>query len=500
MSDWRSNDAMPRRGRSGVGQKTRVQLIPWPNFEGMDKVLPCSVEAERLLLGSVLLDGSRLSELLALEPDDFSVENHRRIFDCLRNLQTLGQPIDRLTVFEQLKRCNLADSCGGISYLIALDDNMPNVIHLDAWVRIVVAKSRLRRLVFVGQKLMEEALLANAVTDEIVTQHAVTIQKLSQKYGAMAQRRIADIPPVRDVCSHDVEYLRAPELPRGAVIGSTGDSGSGKSTLALWLAGQAAAAGTPALILDRENPIASIKERLDRFSIKDGTRLLYLGNWLPEEVPQPDAQCVLEWAKASDPKPLIVVDSLIAFHGGDENDSGQMRALMQRSRRLADLGATALVIHHDGKANSAKDFRGSSDFKAAIDQGFHVSNSSSDRRLGSIRLRCYRSRFGFSGEIRYNYAGNGFTQAQEPTALARTNDEDLKELLRQSPGVSATEFERLAAGKNLGRNRARDFSTKDFARSVSDVRQVSTTRNAIMLLTLTGAEFRFAAVRQFAAL
>src|SRR5206468_696253 len=104
-----------------------------------------------------------------------------------------------------------------------------------------------------------------------------------------------------------------------------------------------------------------------------------------------------------EPKPLIVVDSLIAFHGGDENSSTETRAFMHQCRRLADQGATALVIHHNGKADTAKQYRGSSDFKAAIDAGFHVTNDGPDGRLGTLRLLCFKSRFGFAGELIYEY-------------------------------------------------------------------------------------------------
>jgi hypothetical protein len=109
-------------------------------------------------------------------------------------------------------------------------------------------------------------------------------------------------------------------------------------------------------VLDRENPIAVVAERLERLGITDGALLRYWGGWLSEQAPQPNHPKVVEWAKSCEPRPLVIVDSLVAFHGGDENDAGEMRAFMQQCRMLADLGATVAVLHHDGKGDNAKRF------------------------------------------------------------------------------------------------------------------------------------------------
>jgi hypothetical protein len=134
-----------------------------------------------------------------------------------------------------------------------------------------------------------------------------------------------------------------------------------------------------------------------------------------------------------------------------------MRKFLHRARRLADLGATVVVLHHDGKADSARDFRGSSDFKAALDMAFHCTNVSSDSRLDRIRLRCFKSRYGFAGEIVYHYADGRMVRDERSHAPERTAADQLTSLLRVNPGVTTKRFEDLAAGLSLGRNKARDF-------------------------------------------
>jgi energy-coupling factor transporter ATP-binding protein EcfA2 len=366
--------------------------------------------------------------------------------------------IDRVTVAEELARHNELGH-DGLAYLTSLDEGMPHLPHLDAYVRIIRDKSTLRHGVFVAQKLANECLLETAAPNEILAGHLAEIQELSRRGGTTGQA-IAGLPTIRECgVASAIEYLHEPELPRGALIAFTGDSGSGKSTLLLSWAAEISAAGTPVLILDRENPISAIVERFGRLGILDERLLRYWGGWRPEEPPQPDDPRVIAWVKSCELRPLVIVDSMIAFHGGDENDAGETRAFIQRCRTIADLGGKAAVIHHDGKSDTAKDYRGSSDFKAAVDAAFHVSNSGPDGRLGIIRLRCFKSRFGFAGEILYHYRGGRFERDLDATAPSRTVADQLASLLRTNPGATVVEFERLAVDCDLGRARARTFLT-----------------------------------------
>jgi hypothetical protein len=472
LRNTQSSDSCSENQFGRVVNKTKVQPIA-KSVDVMEKGLPSNLDAERFVLGSVLLDDRRFIEVAALSPDDFSLERHRRIFGCMQDLQARSEHIDRVTVAEELASRNELGP-DGLGYLASLDDGMPRIAHLDSYVRIVLDKSRLRRTIFTAQKLMNECLLEAAAPDEVLGSHLAEIQELSQS-GSGAGQAIADLPPIRECGGTAVEYLRSPELPKGAVIAFTGDSGSGKSTLLLSWAAELSAVGTPVLILDRDNPISAIVERFDRLGIVDDRMLKYWGGWRPEQAPQPDDSEVVAWVKSCERWPLVIVDCMVAFHGGDENDAGETRAFMRRCRMLADLGATVVVIHHDGKADSAKDYRGSSDFKAAVDAAFHVSNFGVAGCLGLIRLRCYKSRFGFGGELIYRYVDGRFLSERDPDAPSRTVTEQLTELLRNHQGINANDFEALAVERGLGRNRARGY-LKDGLHSAK-IRQETGTNN-----------------------
>jgi hypothetical protein len=414
-------------------------------------VLPASVDTERFVLGSIPLDAEAFGDALAsLSADDFSIEKHRRIFCRMSDLHVRGKTIDRVTIANELLNRNELESCDGLSYLLSLDDGLPRLPNIDSYLRILQEKASLRRIVYGCQHLANRAKSGDASAEIAAAAH-----ELFSGVVARGQKlsRVIDLPSMRACGAAKIDYIRKPELPSGAVVALTGDSGSGQSTLVTAWARDVI---VPVLFLDRENPVSVIIDRLDRLGFVDCPRLRFWGGWLPEEAPLPDSSTVVEWVKLCMPRPLVVVDSLVAFHGGDENDAAACRGFMHRCRRLADLGATVVIIHHDGKSETAKDFRGSSDFKAAIDLGFHVSNFSSDSRLDKVVLRPFKQRIQVGAELAYEYAHGQFVRS-DTAGLNQTVGERLMELLRLNPGVTARKFEELASKRNLGRNRARTF-------------------------------------------
>jgi archaellum biogenesis ATPase FlaH len=275
---------------------------------------------------------------------------------------------------------------------------------------------------------------------------------------------ISEIPSIRTFATQKIEFLVEGLIAVGTVTAITGESGCGKSTLATALA-SAVERGVPfaglptrrcpVLMLDRENPVSVIAERFDRLGIDDSPNFIVWGGWCLEEATDPTSPLVVGWVESLEPKPLIIVDSFVAFNSGDENDATQTRSYMQGFRRLADLGATVIVIHHGGKSESNKDYRGSSDIKASIDVGLHLANLGDPSRLSSMRLRSFKSRFTVQRELILHYTSSGFQIDLRP--LSKSNEELLTDLLVANPGVTASEFEELASRIEVSRGRARDF-------------------------------------------
>jgi hypothetical protein len=407
------------------------------------------MDAERFVLGSVLQDDVLLPDT-GLSLDLFSTERHRRIARRINDLLARGERVDSVTLVNELQRQGEYET-DTLSYLLSLDEGLPRVPKIDSYIRILQDKASRRRIIFACQNFSSRAQLGSEDLDDITAAGQELFSGIA--LGTSPSMRIAELPDVRACGCTEIEYLRYPELPKGGVVGLTGDSGSGKSTFATACARDIEA---PVLFLDRENPLSVFADRLDRLNFPDSPRLRVWGGWYEQEAPLPDAPAVIEWVKTCDPRPLVVVDSLAAFHGGDENAAGEMRAFMYRCRRLADMGATVVVIHHSGKGESSADYRGSSDFKASLDQGYHVSSFARDGRLDKLILRPFKSRIGSAGEITYSYDYGKFTRGESGEARETIN-EQLTAILRLNPGVKGKRFEELAAERTISRSQARTF-------------------------------------------
>jgi len=158
----------------------------------LDKGLPTNVDAERFVIGSILLDDSQFIQIAGtLEPGDFSLEKHRRMFKRMGELKDRGERIDRVTLANELLRYNELESCDGLTYLVSLDDGLPPIYNLDSYIRIVKDKSMLRRIIFASQQVMQRCLLAEDAPEEILAGAEETLLKLGES-GARAGLANAD--------------------------------------------------------------------------------------------------------------------------------------------------------------------------------------------------------------------------------------------------------------------------------------------------------------------
>jgi len=144
-----------------------------------EKGLPTNVDAEKFVLGSILLDDSLYVQAAGtLESEDFSLEKHRRIFKRMGELQDRGEKIDRITVANELMKFNELEACDGLTYIVSLDDGLPQIPNLDSYIRIVKDKAVLRRIIFASQHMMNRAMLAEEEPGTILAGAEETLLKL----------------------------------------------------------------------------------------------------------------------------------------------------------------------------------------------------------------------------------------------------------------------------------------------------------------------------------
>ena len=147
----------------------------------LQKGLPANIDAERFILGSVLLDDSRFIDIAGvLTNADFALEKHRRIYNRMVELHGRGEKIDRVTVANELLRYNELESVDGLTYLVSLDDGLPHIANLDAYVKIVRDKAMLRQIAVASQQLMNRALMAEEEPEAILAGAEETLLKLGE--------------------------------------------------------------------------------------------------------------------------------------------------------------------------------------------------------------------------------------------------------------------------------------------------------------------------------
>ena len=145
-----------------------------------DRNLPSNLDVEKLVLGSLILQGSEAIERIKtlLRPDDFILEKHRCVFNRLVDLQTRAQHIDRITVISELKSLGELERAGGIGYVADLDSGLPLIANLDAYVQILVEKGTLRRVALLGQHMMNRAMEGSTPPEDIVAGTRAALERI----------------------------------------------------------------------------------------------------------------------------------------------------------------------------------------------------------------------------------------------------------------------------------------------------------------------------------
>ena len=125
----------------------------------LDRPLPQSPDAERAVLGSILINNNAFYRVITLvDSEDFFKDAHRAIFVAMRMLAEQSREIDLLTLKDELAKRAQLDHVGGAAYVSSLTDGIPDIANVERYARIVKEKSMLRRLVVMGNSVMRAAL------------------------------------------------------------------------------------------------------------------------------------------------------------------------------------------------------------------------------------------------------------------------------------------------------------------------------------------------------
>ena len=147
----------------------------------LDRPLPQNPDAERAVLGSILINNNAFYRVVGLiDTEDFFKDSHRSIFATMRTLAEQSHEIDMLTLKDELAKRAQLEQVGGAAYISSLADGIPDVANVERYARIIKEKSMLRRLIVMGNSVMRAALDAPNEPAEVLNIAEQTLYKIAE--------------------------------------------------------------------------------------------------------------------------------------------------------------------------------------------------------------------------------------------------------------------------------------------------------------------------------
>ena len=168
------------------------------------RVPPHNLQAEESLLGAMLLSRDAIVDAVQIcGAEDFYKPAHGHVFDAVTRLYSQGEPVDPVTVADELRRADLLEAVGGPTTLATLQANTPAISNAGGYAKIVEEHALLRRLIGVAGEIAE---LGYDVPDDV----SAAVDRAETMVFQVAQRRVTDTTkPLRELLSASLDRLEA---------------------------------------------------------------------------------------------------------------------------------------------------------------------------------------------------------------------------------------------------------------------------------------------------
>ncbi|MGD9029463.1 MAG: replicative DNA helicase [Anaerolineae bacterium] len=267
-----------------------------------DKLVPHNVEAEEAVLGSLLIDPEALFRVSPfLSADDFYLQRNGWIYEAILSLHERREPIDFVTLCDDLERQDRLEQIGGAAYVTHLINAVPSAIHVEAYGHIVEQAAIRRRLINAASRIAQLAYQEHEDVDQ-------TVDQAEQALFSVSQRRISrDLTPIQDVIrryydrieylyDHQDEPLGVPTgfvdldrllggLQRSDLILVAARPSVGKTSLGISIARHAANVGQHVAIFSLEMSSEQVVQRMVSAETGIDAQRLRLGNLSEDEWP-----------------------------------------------------------------------------------------------------------------------------------------------------------------------------------------------------------------------
>ena len=199
---------MERRGRirgvpAGAGGAEAAGIVP-----------PHDLDAERAVIGAMLVSDAAVSVVgEALAAEDFYSETHRVLYGAMMRLYAKGEPIDQLTLSDELRSVGEFDRVGGRQYVFRLVESVPTAANAARYAEIVRGKALLRAVIDAGDRIQQEAF----AEPEDVTQALDAAEQLI--YGVSNRQLKEHLAPVSELAPSTLEMIQRLYEQEGEVTG-----------------------------------------------------------------------------------------------------------------------------------------------------------------------------------------------------------------------------------------------------------------------------------------
>ncbi|MEQ8837540.1 MAG: DnaB-like helicase C-terminal domain-containing protein, partial [Lacipirellulaceae bacterium] len=175
-------------GYNGNGRQQQPAASP------IDRQLPADLDAERAVLGSILLLPEVFDEVaLVIRPLDFYDDANRRIYEHLVAMHDDGQRIDPMLLVDRLRKADIYEAVGGAAYLAEVGKQVPTAAHAEYYARIVADKSVLRSLIHASTDILHEAYDPSVETRQQLAKAEEKVFAILEDRGAGQVNAISDV-------------------------------------------------------------------------------------------------------------------------------------------------------------------------------------------------------------------------------------------------------------------------------------------------------------------
>jgi len=313
-------------------------------------IMPESEEAERALLGCILIDESTMSRIdHIITADDFYYSNYRQIFKTMSKMYRNREPIDLITLNDRLRDTGWLDTIGGAAELTMLTSDIPTTTHFIQYAKVVGERSTQRRILKAAKDIAKVTQEEIDVDDMVVKvedlmrgvtrDSARQMEKLSlvEVHDFVEEARNAR-PQKGQVQGLSTGFFEVDDMTKGFVPGElmivSGHTSHGKTQLATNIAYKVASTGKPVMFVTMEMTKVEMTQRILDVAddnIPPETKIYFQSR---SDLAYTDVSRLVERAKEKGVK-LVVIDHLHYFSRSIDNATAEISKIVKEFKQAA---------------------------------------------------------------------------------------------------------------------------------------------------------------------